>query len=122
MKDRDIPLANSKVQYYTLLEEESYAVVKTTIRAGGETQWHHHTNVDDRFIVINGILTVEFKDEFGLQRVKTTDYHNLRSGVSHHVKNETDKDLVYVMVQSGGKRDIVLENSVEDDSSEKAPI
>ncbi len=61
MNDKDIPLANSKVQYHTLLQEEGYSVSKTTVRPGGETQWHHHTNISDRFIVVSGVLTVELK-------------------------------------------------------------
>jgi len=110
MGDEEIPLANNKVRYQMLLEDDCYYVTKTTVLAGGETQWHHHTEVEDRFVVVKGTLTVEFRIGDLLKAVAVRDYHAVARGVSHHVKNETDSDVVYVMVQSGGKRNIVLEN------------
>ena len=109
MNDRDIPLANSKVQYQTLLEEKGYTVTKTIVRASGETQWHHHTNISDRFTVISGVLTVEQKFGDKINKVEVPDYIVIEPGVTHRVKNETGDDVVYIMVQSGGERDIVLE-------------
>lgn len=109
MNDKDIPLANSKVRYHTLLQEEGYSVSKTTVLAGGETQWHHHTNVSDRFTVVSGVLTVELEVDGDISKVEVHDYYVVDPGVIHHVKNETDGDVVYIMVQSGGQRDIVLE-------------
>jgi mannose-6-phosphate isomerase-like protein (cupin superfamily) len=109
MNDKDIPLANSKVQYHTLLEEEGYSVSETTVHVGGETQWHHHTHLSDRFTVVKGVLTVEFRVDDEVKKIDVRDYYAVDPGVSHHVKNETDEDVVYIMVQSGGPRDIVLE-------------
>ncbi|WP_315836907.1 cupin domain-containing protein [Bradyrhizobium prioriisuperbiae] len=109
MTDKDMVLANSKVKYQMLLEEEVYAVTKTTVLAGGETQWHRHTNVNDRFVVVCGVLTVECQVDGVVSKAEVRDYFDVKPGVSHHVKNETDDDVVYIMVQSGGKRDIVLE-------------
>jgi mannose-6-phosphate isomerase-like protein (cupin superfamily) len=108
MDDKDIPLANSKVEYQTLLRESGYTVAKTTVRAGGETQWHHHSNVSDRFLVIRGVLTVETKIDGLVKSTKVRDFHNVDPGVVHHVKNETEEDVVYIMVQAGGAPDIVL--------------
>jgi quercetin dioxygenase-like cupin family protein len=108
MKDKDIPLANSKVQYQTLFREERYAVSKTVVLAGGETQWHHHTNVSDRFVVISGVLTVELKLGDVVRKLSVSDYFAVDPGVVHHVSNETDEDVVYIMIQSGGMPDIVL--------------
>jgi mannose-6-phosphate isomerase-like protein (cupin superfamily) len=109
MDDKDIPLANSKVLYQTLLQEDGYSVTKTTVLPGGQTQWHHHSNVNDRFSVVKGVLTVEFKQGEVVSKIEVRDYHNVACGVSHHVMNETADDVVYIMVQSGGSRDIVLE-------------
>jgi mannose-6-phosphate isomerase-like protein (cupin superfamily) len=36
------------------------------------------------------------------------DFYSVDPGVVHHVKNETDEALVYIMVQAGGVPDIVL--------------
>jgi|SRR6187402_901602 beta-alanine degradation protein BauB len=108
MNDKDIPLANSKVLYETLLTDEDYTVSKTIVRAGGETQWHFHTNVRDRLVVVQGILTVETKAAGLTHRTKVSDHHTVEPGVVHHVRNETDDDVVYIMIQSGGARDIVL--------------
>ena len=58
MSDEDMPLANSKVHYETLSEGRNFKVSKTTVHAGGETQWHHHTEVKDRFVAVHGLLTV----------------------------------------------------------------
>lgn len=108
MNDRDIPLANSKVLYETLLTEEDYTVSRTTVRAGGETQWHFHTNVRDRLVVVQGVLTVETKVGERVDRTQVLDHHTVEAGVIHHVRNETPDDVIYIMIQSGGARDIVL--------------
>jgi quercetin dioxygenase-like cupin family protein len=108
MDDKDIPLANSNVAYQTLLRENGYTVAKTTVRAGGETQWHHHSNVSDRFLVVRGVLTVETKIGGLVKSTKVRDFFNVDPGVVHHVKNETEDDVVYIMVQAGGVPDIVL--------------
>lgn len=109
MQDDHIPLANRKVGYSKLLEETDYSVSKTTVHAGGATDWHYHTSISDRFTVVSGVLTVELKSDGVVSKVEVTDYYAVSPGVSHHVMNETDEDVVYIMVQSGGKRDIVLE-------------
>ncbi|APR35014.1 cupin domain-containing protein [Paraburkholderia sp. SOS3] len=108
MNDTDIPLANAKVLYKTLLSEQSYSVSQTTVRAGGETQWHHHTHVKDRFVVVQGTLTVETKTGGLIDSTQVRDHYTVEPGVIHHVKNETADDVVYIMIQSGGVRDIVL--------------
>jgi beta-alanine degradation protein BauB len=108
MNDKDIPLANNKVIYRTLLTADDYAVAQTTVKPGGETQWHRHTDVKDRFLVIHGVLTVETKTAGRIVRTEVCDHHTVEPGVLHHVRNETIDDVVYIIVQSGGARDIVL--------------
>ena len=100
-------VANSKVQHHSLLEAADYAVSQTTVQAGGETQWHHHTNVSDRWVVVRGVLTVEYKEGNQVRRVEVRDYFSVAPGVSHHIKNETGEEVVYILTQSTGKRDIV---------------
>jgi len=108
MNDKDIPLANAKVLYKTLLNEHGYSVSQTTVRAGGATQWHHHTHVRDRFVVVQGVLTVETKTGEHVERRQVLDHYTVEPGVVHHVMNETSDDVVYINIQSGGARDIVL--------------
>jgi beta-alanine degradation protein BauB len=108
MNDKDIPLANSKVLYRTLLREEGYGVAQTTVLVGGETLWHHHTNVTDRFTVVSGVLTVETRVGDVVEKIEVRDYCSIEPGVTHHIKNETDDVVVYITVQSGGMQDIVL--------------
>ena len=108
MDDKDIPLANGKVQYQMLLREDGYTVHRTTVQAGGETQWHHHTNVSDRFLLVSGVLTVEWNIDGHIRSTRVRDFYSIDPGVVHHVKNETNEDVVYIMVQAGGVPDIVL--------------
>lgn len=108
MTDTDIPLANGKVQYRMLLREDGYTVQQTTVLAGGETQWHHHTHVSDQFLVVRGVLTVELNLGGHIQRTHVRGFYAVEPGVVHHVRNETDEDVVYIMVQAGGTPDIVL--------------
>jgi beta-alanine degradation protein BauB len=108
MNDKDIALANAKVIYATLLTAGTYAVAQTTVKPGGETQWHHHTHIRDRFLVVQGVLTVETKMADRIVRTQVRDHHTVEPGVVHHVKNETAEDVIYIMVQSGGDRDIVM--------------
>jgi beta-alanine degradation protein BauB len=109
MNDNDIPLANSKVTYLSLIGEAGYSVTRTTVSPGGETQWHHHSHVADRFVVVQGVLTVEYRKGHEVESVEVRDYFALEAGVPHHVRNDTHTDVVYINVQSGGTRDIVLE-------------
>ena len=111
MNDNDIPLANGKVQYKTLLREEGCSILQTTVQAGGETQWHHHTNVSDRFLVIRGVLTVELNIDGQVQSTRVREFYSVDPGTVHHVKNETNEDVVYLTVQAGGVPDIVLAGS-----------
>ena len=111
MDDTDIPLANSNVAYLSLIGEDDYSVTRTTVRPGGETQWHHHSHVADRFVVVQGVLTVEFRTGDRVSKVEVRDYYALEAGVPHHVRNETQSDVVYINVQSGGTRDIVIEST-----------
>ncbi|WP_315831864.1 cupin domain-containing protein [Bradyrhizobium prioriisuperbiae] len=113
MIDQNMPLANDKVQYETLLEADGYHVSKATVRAGGETQWHYHTSVSDRWVVVAGVLTVEFRVGDEKRSVQVIDYFSVDRGVIHHVKNETENDVTYILIQSGGKRDIVLDQLEE---------
>lgn len=106
--DGDIPLANRKVRYQTLLQEETCWVSKTTVFPGGETQWHHHSHVSDRFMVVRGVLTVERLEDGAIRKLQVDDCHVVPAGVIHHVRNETGEVVEYIMVQSGGWRDIVL--------------
>jgi beta-alanine degradation protein BauB len=92
MNDKDIPLANSKVLYRTLLREEEYGVAQTTVLVGGES----------------GVLTVETKVGDVVEKIEVRDYCSIDPGVTHHIKNETDDVVVYITVQSGGMQDIVL--------------
>lgn len=108
MNDKDIPLANSKVLYKALLVEDDYAVSQTTVLPGGETEWHHHTNVKDRFLVVLGVLTVETQVGALVDKRRVDDHCTIEPGVIHHVKNETFDEVVYINIQSGGERDIVL--------------
>jgi quercetin dioxygenase-like cupin family protein len=108
MNDKDIALANAKVVYKTLLTAGNYAVSQTTVKPGGETEWHRHTYVADRFLVVQGVLTVETKMADTIVRTQVRDHHTVEPGVVHHVKNETADDVIYIMVQSGGTRDIVI--------------
>ncbi|SAK61247.1 Cupin domain protein [Caballeronia fortuita] len=108
MNDEDIPLANQKVVYKILLTTDDYAVAQTTVAPGGETQWHHHTHVKDRFLVVKGVLTVETRIAGRTVSRQVRDHYTVEPGVVHHVKNETAGDVVYIMVQSGGASDIVL--------------
>jgi mannose-6-phosphate isomerase-like protein (cupin superfamily) len=117
MNNKHMPLANSKALYQTLLVADDYGVAKTTMKSGRETLWHRHTNVYDRFTVITGVLTVEIKFGDVVNKIEVRDYYAVAPGVSHHVKNETDSDVVYITVQSGGERDIVLEGRQEVESN-----
>lgn len=108
MDDKHIPLANDKVLYRTLLREKRYTIHCTTVLPGGETQWHRHTNVSDRFLVVRGTLTVELNVDGRIDSIEVRDFYSVEPGVVHHVKNETNEDVVYVMVQAGGAPDIVL--------------
>lgn len=108
MDDKDIPLANGKVHYKTLLREEGCAIMQTTVQPGGETQWHHHTNVSDRFLVIRGVLSVELNIDGHVQCTRVRGFYSVDPGTVHHVKNETNEEVVYLTVQAGGVPDIVL--------------
>jgi quercetin dioxygenase-like cupin family protein len=111
MDDKDIPLANGKVQYKTLSREDGCTILQTTVQAGGETQWHHHTNVSDRLLVVRGVLTVELNIDGQVQSTQVRDFYSVDPGTVHHVKNETNEEVVYIMVQAGGVPDIVLAES-----------
>ncbi len=114
MKDDSNTLASDQVLYRTLSIEKNHSVSQTTVLPGGQTEWHHHTSVHDRFVVVQGVLTVETKIRDRIASVRVADYFAVEPGVTHHVRNETQENVVYINVQSGGERDIVIDRSSVD--------
>lgn len=82
--------------------------VRAPLGRSDRTQWHHHTEVRDRFLVVRGVLTVETKTADRIVGTAVCDHYTVEPGALHHVRNDTIDDVVYIMVQSGGARDIVL--------------
>lgn len=81
--------------------------MRALLRRSDTTQWHPHTEVRDRLLVVRGVLTVETKTAGRIVGTAVCDRYTVESGVLHHVRNDTIDDVVCIMVQSGGARDIV---------------
>jgi quercetin dioxygenase-like cupin family protein len=76
----------------------------------GPTQtipWHHHTEAQDTFYVINGTIRVlmrEPEEEVWLTVGKT---YSVRPGRPHLVANAGDASAVFLILQGIGKHDFV---------------
>ena len=51
------------------------------VKAKGEFVWHSHSNTDEAFIVISGVLDIEFRD--GNVRLKAGEMFVVPKGVEH---------------------------------------
>jgi len=47
----------------------------------GEFIWHHHTNEDELFLVLEGVLRLEFRD--GSMTLEPGEFHIVPRGVEH---------------------------------------
>ena len=56
-------------------------------------------------------MTVELNIDGQVQSTRVREFYSVDPGTVHHVKNETNEDVVYLTVQAGGVPDIVLAGS-----------
>ena len=56
--------------------------LKIAINEDSIFEWHYHTTTDELFIILEGVLTIEFKDENSIT-LKPLDCYHIPSGKIH---------------------------------------
>ena len=69
------------------------------VKLKGEFVWHHHDNEDELFLVIKGILRMEFRDK--VEEIKEGEFIIVPRGVEHKpVANEEVQILLFEPVST----------------------
>jgi len=106
--------------YEVLEEEPGYVIKKITVDPGCSSSIQKHSKRSEHWVVVAGTATITLDDkEFTLE---TNESLHIPVNAKHRIKNETDKPLVLIEVQTGSyleEDDVVRE---EDPYLKEKPI
>ena len=87
-------------EYQILLDDPKVKIKRIRVKPGQRLSYQYHTKRREEWVVVEGNLTIIIDDDLGTK---------------HRAWNETDKDVIFIEVQTGeyfGEDDIVR---IEDD-------
>jgi mannose-6-phosphate isomerase-like protein (cupin superfamily) len=100
-------------KFKILLEDKKTKIKKLTIIPGGCLSYQYHNYRSETWIIVEGIATITLNEN----TLKLYPESNIFVPmlVKHRIKNEEDKDLIIIEVQTGtyfGEDDIVRINDI----------
>jgi len=98
--------------YYVVLEDnDSFKVKRIVVNPGGKLSYQSHDKRSEDWTIVSGRGVVVFNDtEYN---VSAGHHFTIPVGSKHRIMNNSDKDLVFIEVQTGqyfGEDDIVRYN------------
>ena len=78
-----------------------------TLGPGEAIEWHRHSEVDDWYVGMAGLLRVETKSPDRYDLVQPGAMAHVSAGTAHHVSNLGDGDCRFLLLQGVGKYDFV---------------
>jgi len=79
-----------KPKVITEMNDYQFKIVKIQ----GDFVWHSHTGTDEAFIVIDGVLRIDFRD--GHVLVKSGEIYVVSKGVEHKTSAESEVKLMMI--------------------------
>ncbi len=100
-------------KYYVLANEDDHKVKRIEVNPGQRLSLQRHKKRDEHWFIHNGQATVTLNGkEYTL---KEKEYIDIPRGSTHRMANNTDKELIFIEIQTGeyfGEDDI---ERLEDD-------
>ena len=100
-------------EYQILLDDPKVKIKRIRVKPGQRLSYQYHTKRREEWVVVEGNLTIIIDDD-KVFRYPGESIH-IPLGTKHRAWNETDKDVIFIEVQTGeyfGEDDIVR---IEDD-------
>ena len=77
-------------------------VVEYVLEPGDSLDWHHHTEVADRFYCLEGAIAVTLRDPAATRRLRPDDTLTIPGGIVHRSANAAPGISRYLLVQGSG--------------------
>ena len=97
-----------------ILETETVRVRILVLEKGQTTAWHHHTEVTDKMLCLEGAIAVEYQGPEECVELGHGERCEVAVGRVHRVVNLTDKVAKYLLVQGVGRYDFNVVDSTLD--------
>lgn len=82
-------------------------VVEYVLAPGDSLDWHHHSEVTDRFYCLQGAIEVTLRDPAEIRQLYPGDSFTIPSGIVHRSANAAPRVSRYLLVQGIGRYDFV---------------
>jgi quercetin dioxygenase-like cupin family protein len=78
-----------------------------TLAPGDIIPWHYHSQCSDQYFVLEGTLTVETRHPEAQRALEAGAGHRLEPGTPHRIRNRSEHDCRFLLVQGVGVFDWV---------------
>ena len=92
-----------------LIRTEDVLVRIMELAKGAATEWHHHTEVRDIFVCLNGVVRVEAKNPDGAVVLHPGQRAEIAPPRIHRVTNGHHDSSEYLLIQGVGVYDFIKE-------------
>lgn len=92
-----------------IIKTENVAVRIMELAAGAATEWHHHTEVNDFFACLTGVVAVEAKNPDETVILYPGQRTEIKQSRIHRVINTHNERSEYLLVQGVGVYDFIKE-------------
>jgi mannose-6-phosphate isomerase-like protein (cupin superfamily) len=93
-----------------LAETKDLRVSILTLAAGEKIPWHHHSEVDDTFVCLDGPIRIEQRPGDGDVILNSGEKHTVPAARPHQVSGIGDSGCRFVIIQGIGSYDFVPDN------------
>lgn len=104
-RPEDLPYAIDGRQL--IAETDDLRVQILTLEPGEDVPWHHHTEVTDTFICLDGPMVVELKDPAKDVELNPGEQFAVAPFTGHRVVGKNDGRCRFVIVQGIGAHDFI---------------
>ncbi len=79
-----------------------------TLKPGEQGQWHRHTEVEERVVCLEGVLTLHTSEPNFCDTLYPGQLGHAPAGRRHRVLNTEDVECRYLLIQGPGRYDFVV--------------
>ena len=88
-------------------ERPGFRISELQISPTQQVPWHHHTNIQDTFYVLEGEIRIFLREPKEDVRLKPGETYAVRAGRAHLVTNPGSRSAVFLVLQGIGEYDYV---------------
>ncbi len=95
-----------------ILKTDNVLVRIMELEKDGSTEWHHHTQVADFFVCLEGVVQVETRNPAGRMILRPGQHTEVVPVHVHRVVNRSDGRSAYLLIQGIGSYDFCVEEDL----------